>query len=169
MKGQVIGKTMPHGYAGSYSRQPGAVVDTHPLAGEDAVPFGAALVYGTGGAVVPFGGSSTAEAFLGVAVREVKSAMDYLDQNTGLYRPGEAVPVMKLGSVNVVCQNGTPVTGGAVYVRTKASAAYPAAAVGGFEAAEDTGNSVKLANAQWKGSADASRVAELCILTRNNA
>ena len=23
MKGQVIGKTMPHGYAGSYSRQPG--------------------------------------------------------------------------------------------------------------------------------------------------
>lgn len=29
MKGQVIGKTMLHGYAGSYSRQPDMVVDTH--------------------------------------------------------------------------------------------------------------------------------------------
>ena len=102
-------------------------------------------------------------------MREVKSAMDYLDQNTGMYRPGEAVPVMKRGSVNVVCQNGTPGAGGAVYVRTKANAAYPAAAIGGFEAVEDAGSSVKLANAQWKGSADANRVAELCILTRNNA
>ena len=30
MKGQVIGKTMPHGYAGSYSRQADMIVDTHP-------------------------------------------------------------------------------------------------------------------------------------------
>ena len=29
MKGQVIGKTMPHGYAGSYSRQADMIVDTH--------------------------------------------------------------------------------------------------------------------------------------------
>ncbi len=169
MRGQTIGKTMPHGYAGSYARQPDAVVDTHPLAGDTAIVFGSALVYGTSGAVVPFGADGTADSFLGVAVREVKSAMDYLDQNTGMYRPGEAVPVMKRGSVNVVCQNGTPGAGGAVYVRTKANAAYPAAAIGGFEAVEDAGSSVKLANVQWKGSADASRVAELCILTRNNA
>ena len=51
MRGQTIGKTMPHGYAGSYARQPDAVVDTHPLAGDTAIVFGSALVYGTSGAV----------------------------------------------------------------------------------------------------------------------
>ena len=38
MNGQVIGKTMPHGYAGSYARQPDSVIDTHALAGAAAVP-----------------------------------------------------------------------------------------------------------------------------------
>lgn len=31
MRGQVIGKSMPHGYAGSYARQADMVVDTHPV------------------------------------------------------------------------------------------------------------------------------------------
>lgn len=168
MKGQVIGKTMMHGYAGSYSRQPDSVIDTHPLEGDVAVVFGAAVVYGTDGAVVPFGADGTAEMFLGVAVREVKSAMDYLNQNEGSYRPGEAVPVMKRGCVNVLCQNGIPAVGGTVYVRVKENEAFPNAAVGGFEAAADSANSVALANAEWKGTADANGIAELCILTRNH-
>ena len=37
MKGQVIGKTMLHGYAGSYSRQPDMIVDSHPLEGKVSV------------------------------------------------------------------------------------------------------------------------------------
>ena len=44
-----------------------------------------------------------------------------------------------------------------------------ASLVGGFEAAEDTTNSVKLSNVQWKGTADANGVAELRILTIQNA
>ena len=36
--------------------------------------------------------------FLGVAVREVKSAVDYLNQNEGKYAPGQAVPDMKLAA-----------------------------------------------------------------------
>jgi len=59
--------------------------------------------------------------------------------------------------------------GGTVYVRTKANAAKPKAAVGGFEAAADGENSVALTNAQWKGTADANGVAELRILTIINA
>ena len=47
MRGQTIGKTMPHGYAGSYSRQPDMIVDSHPLEGDAAVVFGQAVVYGT--------------------------------------------------------------------------------------------------------------------------
>ena len=42
MKGQVIGKTMPHGYAGSYSRQADMIVDTHPC--EAGIAFGAPVV-----------------------------------------------------------------------------------------------------------------------------
>jgi len=169
MKGQVIGKNMSHGFAGSYSRQPDMVVETHPLGGTEEVKFGTGVVYGQDGTVVPFGDSSTAVSFVGVAVREVKSATNYFDQNTGSYKPGEAVPVMKRGCVNVICQNGTPAVNGVVYVRIKKNEAYPNAAVGGFEAAEDATNTVELTNAKWKGTADANGVAELCILTRNNA
>ena len=99
MRGQTIGKTMPHGYAGSYSRQPDMIVDSHPLEGDAAVVFGQAVVYGTAGAVVPFGGSSTADQFVGVAAREIKSATDYLNQNAGGYQPGEAVSVLKRGRI----------------------------------------------------------------------
>lgn len=169
MKGQTIGKNMQHGYAGSFSRQPDSIIDTHPLGGSAALAFGAPVVYGTAGAVEPFGATGTAVTFLGVAVREIKSATDYLNQNTGSYQPKEAVPVMKRGCVNVICQDGTPAPGGTVYIRTVANESKPNAVVGGFEAAEDTGKNVALTNAQWKGAADANGVAELCILTRNNA
>ena len=49
MKGQVIGKKMPHGYAGSYSRQPDMVVDTVSLAGVSELSFGAPVVMGANG------------------------------------------------------------------------------------------------------------------------
>lgn len=173
MKGQTIGKTMPHGYAGSYSRQPDMVVDTAPLTGTAKLPFGAPVVMGTDGSAQVWGESSAAANFWGVAVREVKSAYDYLNQNEGGYRPGEAVPVMKRGCVNVICQAGTPVPGGRVYVRIKANAAKPNAVIGGFEAAEDKSDSVtytaELTNCRWKGTADANKVAELRILTVLNA
>lgn len=169
MRGQTIGKTMPHGYAGSYSRQPDMIVDSHPLEGDAAVVFGQAVVYGTAGVVVPFGGSSTADQFVGVAAREIKSATDYLNQNAGGYQPGEAVPVLKRGRINVICQKGTPAIRGKVYVRTKANGSHPKALVGGFEAEADSENTVELTNVQWRGNADANGVAELSILTMINA
>nr|WP_144364535.1 hypothetical protein [Lacrimispora amygdalina] len=167
MKGQVIGKSMPHGYAGSYARQADMVVDTHPC--EAVIDFGAPVVFGTAGAVKPWEEASTAAKFVGVAIREVKSATDYMNQDKSNYRIGEAVPIMKRGCVNVICQNGTPAVGGKVYIRTAKNSAYPKAVVGGFEAAEDTGKTVELTNAQWKGSADANGVAEMRILTILNA
>lgn len=169
MRGQVIGKTMPHGYAGSYARQPDMVVDTAPLGGTESVAFGAPVIMGTNGTAKAWTGESAPGDFWGVAVREVKSAVDYMDQNKGSYHPGEAVPVMKRGCVNVICQSGTPVPGGTVYVRTKANAAKPNVVIGGFEAAADSENSVALTNAKWRGTADSNGVAELRILTINNA
>lgn len=169
MKGQAIGKTMQHGYAGSYARQPDMIVDSEPLGGDRDVPFGAPVVTGANGAAMAWAEDSTTEKFLGVAVREVKSSLDFLNQNEGVYRPGEAIPVMKRGCVNVICQAGTPAPGGAVYIRTKADGAKPNAVVGGFEAAADADNNAALTNARWKGAADANGVAELRILTILNA
>ena len=164
---QTIGQTMAHGYAGSYARQPDMIANTRP-AGAD-IAFGAALQYDANGAVVPMGAGSTAENFVGVASREVKSALSYLDQDVGSYAQGEAVPVFMRGAINVKCSVGAPKLGGAVYVRIAANESIPTGVAGGFEAAADGANTVELTNCQWAGTADANGIAELRILTMNNA
>ncbi|MBR2999763.1 MAG: hypothetical protein IKF39_02100 [Oscillospiraceae bacterium] len=163
---QVIGKTMPNGFAGSYSRQPDTIIDTHPAGG--AIPFGAAVVYSTGSVVLP-GASAQAGDFVGVAVRETKSATNYAAQNAGSYAQYDAVPVIKRGCVNVVCQRGTAALDGTVYLRVAANASYPNCVVGGFEASADSTNTVALTNAKWKGAADANGIAEMRILTTLHA
>lgn len=167
MTNQIIGKSMFHGYAGSFSRQPDTIIDTHPA--EGAIVFGQGVVYGSGGGVELPGSSAVAADFVGVAVRETKSALNYLNQNEGIYAMHDAVPVIKRGCVNVICQNGTPALDGDVYLRIAANATYPDAVVGGFEAAADSTNSVKLTNVKWKGAADANGVAEIRILTTLHA
>ena len=167
LKPENIGLTMNHGYAGSYARQPDMIVNTRP-AGTDII-FGAALQYGAGGAVVPMGADSTAENFVGVASREVKSAVSYLEQSVGAYAKGEAVPVFQRGAINVKCSSGVPVLGGKVYVRIAANENIPTAAVGDFAAEADGKNTVELTGCQWAGPADTNGIAELRILTMQNA
>lgn len=169
MRGQTIGKSMPHGYAGSYSRQPDMVVDTHPLGGKNAVVFGQALKYNAEGCVELFGAGSAAADFVGVAAREIKTAVSYFDQNKGRYYPQEAVSVFKRGCINVICQKGTPALAGKVYVRVAANEAYPNAVIGGFEAEADDANNVELSGVQWRGGSDSNGVAEIRILTINKA
>lgn len=164
---QNIGAAMPHGYAGGYARQPDMIVNTRPAGAE--IVFGAALKYDANGNVVPMGAGDTAAAFVGVASKEIKTALTYLDQGVGRYGPKEAVPVFMRGAVNVICQKGTPKLGGGVYIRIAANESYPGAAVGGFEAEADDKNTVQLTNCQWAGPADVNKVAELRILTMQNA
>lgn len=165
---QVIGTAMTAGFAGSYSRQPDMIVETRPAGGSANIPFGAPLVYSSG-TVVQMGASATATQFVGVAGREIKSSLSYLEQTPGEYAPGDAVSVFERGSIQVYCQRGTPALGGAVYVRITANATYQTAVVGGFEAEADSTNTVQLTNCQWGGAPDANGIAELVILTRNNA
>ena len=56
-----------------------------------------------------------------------------------------------------------------MYVRTTYNETYSSAQVGGFEAEDDSGKVVQLTNVQWGGAPDANGIAELVILTRNNA
>lgn len=165
---QVIGETMTAGFAGSYARQPDMIVNTRPAGGSAAIPFGAPLVY-SDGAVVQMGASAQASQFVGVAGREIKSSLTYLEQSVGEYAPGDPVSVFQRGSIQVYCQRGTPALGGAVYVRIAENVSYETAVVGGFEAEADSSNTVQLTNAQWGGAPDANGVAELVILTRLNA
>lgn len=165
---QVIGTSMPNGQAGSYARQPDMIINTRPAGGSTNIPFGAPLVY-SGGTVVQMGASATAAQFVGVAAREIKSSLNYLDPGAGEYAPGDAVPVFQRGSINVFCQRGTPALGGPVYVRITVNSSYSTAVVGGFEAEADSSYSVQLTNCQWAGAPDANGVAELRILTMNNA
>ncbi len=165
---QVIGETMTAGFAGSYARQPDMIVNTRPAGGSAAIPFGAPLVY-SGTDVVQMGSGATAAQFVGVAGREIKSSLTYLEQSPGQYNPGDPVSVFQRGSIQVYCQRGTPTLGGAVYVRITANGSYETAVVGGFEAEADSSNTVQLTNCQWGGPADANGIAELVILTRLNA
>lgn len=166
---QTIGKEMTAGFAGSYARQPDMIVNTRPAGGTASIPFGAALKYDSNKNVVQMGASDTAAAFVGIAGREIKSSLTYLDQSKGEYAPGEAVPTFQRGSIQVYCQKGTPALGGAVYVRITANASYTSAVVGGIEAEADSTNTIQLTNCQWGGAADANGIAELVILTRANA
>lgn len=170
MNPQTIGSSMPYGFAGSYARQPDMIVLTKPLGGTENVAFGLALMYDASKNVVPMGTGATAASFVGVAAREVKSAVTYLEQGTGGYAPKDPVPVFCQGSINVKCNHGTPALGGSVYVRI-AKNGEPAdyEVIGGFEAAADTTNTVLLSNAQWAGPADANGIAEMRIFSMVNA
>lgn len=165
---QTIGLQMTAGFAGSYARQPDMIVNTRAAGGSANIPFGAPLVY-SGGAVVQMGASATADQFVGVAGREIKSSLSYLEQSPGEYAPGDAVSVFQRGSIQVYCQRETPALGGDVFVRITKNPTYSTAVVGGFEAAADSSNTVQLTNCQWGGAPDANGIAELVILTRLNA
>lgn len=166
---QTIGTTMPNGMAGSYARQPDMIINTKAAGGTTNIPFGLALVYDENKNVVVPATGATAAQFVGIAAREIKSSLIYLEQGVGQYAPGDAVPVFQRGSINVKCQNGTAAVGSPVYMRITYNGTYPNAVVGGFEAVADSENSVQLTNAQWAGPADANGIAELRLLTMLNA
>lgn len=46
LRPQAIGRDMPHGFSGSYARQPDMIVTTAPLGGAEDIPFGMPLVRG---------------------------------------------------------------------------------------------------------------------------
>lgn len=161
---QTIGKAFPHGFAGSYASQPDMIVATLPAGGSANIPFGTALKL-SDGKVVPMGAGDTDGNFIGFASCEIKTAMDYANQGTGVYAPNEPTSVFQRGCINVKCQRGTPSYGGAVYLRVTANASYPDAVVGGLEASADSDKTIQLTNCAWRGATDANKIAELCILS----
>jgi hypothetical protein len=167
MPGKTIGTDLNYGYPGNYARSGDQVVRTRPVKSDSGnIAFGDAVILNVDGTVSKADATATAANFAGIAAREIKGARFYPDQDTAYYAPLEPADIFERGAVSVVCRAGTPVPGGAVYLRTTANAGVPTGVVGGLEAAADSGKSVALANCKWGTAADANGVAELVILTR---
>lgn len=170
MAGKAIGISMNYGYPGNYARTPDDIVMSRKVADDSAaIPFGAAVVLNADNTYSLAGTGFTAAKFAGVALRIVKQAISYAEQNETVYQPSEAASVIERGQVTVLCNVGTPTAGGDVYVRIAANAGIAGGVVGGFEAAADGANTVLLTNAKWAtGYKDANNICELAILTRIN-
>lgn len=173
MPGKTIGTKMLYGYPGSFARNADCYIMNRPVKADDtdSIGFGDPVILNSDNTYSKFGATGTAAAFAGVAVREVQQATSYLEQGAGAYAPGSPCDVIERGNVSVVCRVGTPVAGGAVYVRITANAGVAGSAVGGFEyrADDDDDKCILLTNCKWAtGLIDANKVTELAILGRNN-
>lgn len=181
--GSVIGIQMDQGYPGSYSRNGDCIIMARPVNSADANPafFGDAVfltadatvlgggAYSSTQSLVAASGTPSMTNFVGVAVREVKTAETYNPSPAfGSYLQGQVCDGLERGSCAVVCHVGTPAAGAAVYLRTVLNGAIPAGVVGGFEANADGGNSFAITNARWTNNVlDSNNVTELTLLSRN--
>lgn len=177
------------GFVGTITRLADRVVASRPVLSTAAanVNFGDAVVIipnsttGLGGgdtyqSVADFiagGGTFTAARFAGIAIREVKTQLQYQTLgNTGTaqigsYAPNEMCEALERGSIAVQCLVGTPVSQNPVFVRVSLNGAFPAGVVGGLEAVADGAHTVQLTNAVFRtGAIDGNFVTEITILTR---
>lgn len=171
MSGKAIGISMNYGFPGTYAKTPDEIVTSRQLKkGSDPVPYGACLMANDDNTYSPVNEKFTADKFGGIALRVVKQAISYDQQNETAYNELDMINSLNRGAVVVNCNNGTPTAGGKVYVRIKKNTSIVNGVVGGFEAAADGENTVFLPNLQWtNGYVDANGVAEITILTRANA
>ena len=161
MSGKVIGKVMNYGFPGTVSSAKDAVIESY-AAGAD-IQFGTPVVFDSNYNVVPFGATNTADDFVGIAVRVVKTAADI--QGDTYYAANDQVDVLVRGRISVACMAGAPVPKGAAYVRVAADTGL---AIGDLVATADSANTVALTNAVWvTGNLDAYKNAELLLKTRN--
>lgn len=199
MPGSTIGTQENLGYPGTYSRNSGGLniaarlvtpTDTLNINFGDAVFMnGAGPQASQGGnysslaALLADGGTPVMTqgtgAFVGFAVREVKTMLNYnvspaTPGTLGFYAPGEPCDAIEQGAVVVTYGNpkaaANPIAGGPVFLRISTNGA--GTVVGTIEPANDAGHSLALTNCVFTTgliSTDASgnSVIEVTLLSRN--
>lgn len=190
MPGATIGISLNLGFAGKVSRNPNnlitarfvkSILDVNGNETQPPIPFGAAVVLNTDNTYSLFGAtgsgvaSPTAANFAGIAVAEVKQVLTYgYGANTGVgaYAPSEPADVLERGSCTVFVKEGTPTSGGAVYIVTAVGSTPGVHEIGDFVATAspaDGSTTVQLTNCKWTtGKVDSNGIAELTILTQLN-
>lgn len=165
MPGKAIGISLLSGYAGTQSRTADAIIQNRVA--KNNIAFGHAVVLANDNRWDNVEDATTAAQIAGVAVREVIQANTFDPQSNPDYMAETPCDVMVRGNCTVKCQRGTPKSGDAVYVRVKKNNTYVDAVVGGFEAIEDTANTVQVTNIEWTtGVMDANGMTEITIKTR---
>lgn len=154
---------MGSGIAGAITRPLETTVESVNLnASKPVLAFGAPVKLVSGKAE-PFEVGSTAASFYGVITRVAPSIGGNTAQTFTDSTPNTASiqGVAVRGYLNVVCTIGTPVRGGAVYVRVVAASGK---AIGDFEATADGSNNVALTNVVWAvDGKDGDNITELKI------
>lgn len=156
MSAKAIGKTLPFGYRGAVTRQPDTLIQPYTNVGEDAISYGAPVVYDNGG-VRKIKTGDTADSIIGIAVRRI--GQPYADDASGwYYKTGDVVDVLVRGSIAVELKATTGIAArGKVY----------ADASDGELTSVASGN-IALPNTVFAtGSVDSNNIAEVTVLTRN--
>lgn len=143
------------GFPGNVSRVGERVIHARQVSPTTANPikFGEGAVIipdSTGGTVqsladfINGGGNFDGSNFAGIAVRNVKTNLNYSTLgNTaaspyiGSFAQSTMAGILERGSIPVTINNGTPVSQSPVFVRTALNGGIPAGVVGGFEAIAD--------------------------------
>lgn len=171
ISGAAIGKSLNLGFRGTISRQVWYIVTNRTIK-EDTQPiaFGDPVILNEDNTVqsITSGVTLTAENFAGIACREVKQMTAYRSNEVD-YLAYERCDVISLGSVTVLCGNGTPKAGSQVYIRIAENPAFPNSPVGGYEAEADGANTIAIPGMAWKsGYIDSNRIAEVTMKVRVN-
>lgn len=153
----------PAGVAGDVTRPDNTVVEPG-LLNPSAAPtaFGAPVKL-VSGKFEKIASGDAASVFAGVLSRVAPSIAGDLAQTFAGGTPNTASVqgIVVKGYMNVVCTQGTPVRGGAVYVRVTAASGK---LVGDFETAADSGACVAITGATWAvDGKDATNIAEIRI------
>ena len=164
MPGAVIGKVLNYGYVGSISRSIDAIVTNKLSKGK--ISFGAPVILNQDNTYSTFGESNTAADFVGIAIREVKQATNYMS-GSAEYGDKERTDVLNRGSICIKINLGTPTPNGKVHIRISKNDAKPNGIIGGFEAEADGDHTIELSNVRFTtGKLDSNEVAEVTILSR---
>lgn len=153
----------PSGVAGDITRQQDTIVESGLLNASAAPAAFGAPVKIVSGKFEKIASGDDAADFAGVLSRIAPSIAGDMSQTFASATPNaESVQgIVVKGYMNVKCAVGTPVRGGAVYMRVVAATGK---AIGDFEATADSTNSVALTGVTWAvDGKDADSVAEIRI------
>ncbi|MEC4682371.1 MAG: hypothetical protein VST70_01635 [Nitrospirota bacterium] len=164
MSGLAFTFRMPSGIPGSISRnsdlpiEPNTISTTTP-----PTVYGNPVALDASQNMRPIAAGDTSASVYGFLVRPFPT-------NSGTQGLGVSTPptsgtcsVLKMGYMNVAVTNGTPVKGGAVYIRTVVNVALPNTYIGDVEAAADSTNSFILTGAYFTGGIDANGNSEIAF------
>lgn len=164
MSGLAFTFRMPSGIPGSSSRNSPSVVEPNTISTvTPPTVYGNPVALDASQNIRPIAAGDTAASVYGFLFRAYPT-------NSGTQGLGVSTPptsgtcsVMRMGYINVAVTNGTPVKGGAVYVRTVVNAALPNTYIGDVEAAADSTNSFVLTGAAFTGGMDANGNSEIAF------